>query len=92
MLSLELDQASERRLADEANKRGLTPESFAAQLLQEALSARADPASSPVGPSTSTSLDEWERELDRLIEDQDHTIPAIPDEALRRESLYEDRS
>jgi hypothetical protein len=37
------------------------------------------------------TLDEWERELDQLSDDVDPTIPPIPDEALRRESLYGDR-
>jgi hypothetical protein len=37
------------------------------------------------------TLDEWERALDRLSDDVDPAIPAIPDEALRRESLYADR-
>ena len=37
------------------------------------------------------SLDEWEKTLDELSDDIDPTIPPLPDEALKRESLYSDR-
>jgi hypothetical protein len=37
------------------------------------------------------TLDEWDRALDKLSDDVDPTIPPIPDEALRRDSLYGDR-
>jgi hypothetical protein len=37
------------------------------------------------------SLDEWEKTLDELSDDIDPTIPPLPDQALRRESLYADR-
>jgi predicted transcriptional regulator len=37
------------------------------------------------------TLDEWERKLDELSDDVDPAVPPIPDEALRRDSLYESR-
>jgi hypothetical protein len=92
MIVLELDHSSERRLAEEAGKLGLTPERYAVLLLHEAMMARADPTRPPIVPSSEKAAEEWERELDELIEDQDHSIPAIPDEALRRENLYQDWS
>ncbi len=88
MLNVDLDHASERRLALEARNRGLTVESYASLLLQAAIN---DPRNAP-GDSLAKSDEDWERELDDLIEDQDPSIPPIPDEALTRESLYEDRA
>jgi hypothetical protein len=91
MLNLELDQASERRLGDEARKRGLTLEKYAALLLQVMVRTRPDPAEFTIPFSLGATDEEWERELDDWIESQDASVPPIPDEALRRESLYEDR-
>ena len=91
MLNLELDQASERRLGDEARKRGLTPERYAVLLLQMMVRTGPDSAKSTILFSLGATNEEWERELDDWIESQDASIPPIPDEALRRESMYEDR-
>ncbi len=92
MLNLQLNLASERRLAEEARKLGLTPERYAVRLLQEAMSVRGNPSRPAVVPSNQITDEEWECELDGLIGDQDDSAPPIPDEALRRENLYEDRS
>jgi hypothetical protein len=44
------------------------------------------------GPLYETaSLDEWEKALDELGDDIDPMIPPLPNEALRRETLYADR-
>jgi hypothetical protein len=38
------------------------------------------------------TLDEWEKVLDQLSDDIDPAIPPLPDEALKRDSLYADRA
>jgi hypothetical protein len=90
MLNLELDQVSERRLGEEARKRGLTPERYAALLLQLMASTQPDPTEPTIPFALGATFEEWEKELDDWIESQDASVPSIPDEALRRESLYED--
>jgi hypothetical protein len=69
-------------LAAQVQSRGLTPQSYVERLLAEQVSPKA--AASP-----KLSLEEFEASLDELAQYSDK-IPLLPDEALSRESFYQD--
>ena len=70
------------QLAAQVQSRGLTPQSYIEHLLAEQVSQKAD--SSP-----KLSLEEFDASLDELAQYSDK-IPFLPDEALSRESFYQD--
>ena len=66
----------------QVQSRGLTPQSYVERLLAEQVSPKA--AASP-----KLSLEEFEASLYELAQYSDK-IPLLPDEALSRESFYQD--
>lgn len=69
-------------LAAQVRSRGLTPESYVEHLLAE--QAASDPT-----PPAGDSLQEFDAALDQLARFS-AKIPDLPDEALSRESIYQD--
>ena len=69
-------------LAAHVQSRGLTPQSYIEDLLAEQVSQKA--AASP-----KLTLEEFDAALDELAQYSDK-IPSLPDEALSRESFYQD--
>ena len=91
MIALELDQATETRLRAEASRRGLTAEKYVMMVLEVLVKTRMDSSEQEAPFYLSATDEEWERELQDWIDEQDTSAPPLPDEALRRENLYEDR-
>lgn len=88
-LNLDLSPAVESLLKERATGRGMTPEAYAKWLLEGALGL---PANGEVPFYLTATPEEWEREFDSLIEEMaDLDVPNLPDEAFRRENIYEDR-
>jgi hypothetical protein len=91
-LILELPPALAARLSEEAAHRGISTEAFARTLLEDALGW---PGAAPEGGRPSRkklTFEEWEREFDAMLEEcRDLELPDLPDEAFRRENMYEDR-
>ena len=80
----------ERRVRSLAKRRGLSPEQMLLGLVEAQLPREESAAN--VKPFYETaSTDEWSAALDRWAERLPSDAPPIPDEALRRENLYEDR-
>jgi hypothetical protein len=68
-------------LAAQVQSRGLTPESYVEHLLAEQLLQKT--------ATPRLSLEEFDASLDELAQ-YSEKIPVLPDEALSRESLYQD--
>jgi hypothetical protein len=87
VLNINIAPEVERRLREEAAKHGQDAAEYASALLSQILTA---------GASTrfyeTATHEEWERAFDAWVEShRDLTAPVIPLDALRRESMYEDR-
>ena len=88
-MTLEIKQPDvESRVRNLAHNRGISPE----QLLLDLIEAQLPPEDAERRPfyETATS-EEWNAALDHLAARFPQDAPLIPDEALRRENLYEDR-
>jgi hypothetical protein len=91
-LILDLPPAIEARLKAEAAHRGISTEDYARRLLEGALGW---PAYTPEGdrPFYETATrEEWLKRFHDMIDELALLdVPDLPDEALRRENMYEDR-
>jgi hypothetical protein len=86
-MTLDLTPDVERRLRQEAERRGVEADVYAAQLIERQL---------PPQPDNSDSLwdrltpEEWKKELRAYVESHDPTLPPLAPEAYERASFYED--
>jgi hypothetical protein len=77
----------------EAAKRGVDAEGYARTLLRNVLSSLAHTGGQDLLFYITATPDEWTREFHAFVQSfDDVTAPPIPEDALRRESLYQDRS
>ena len=83
-LTIDIPRELEGRLQEEAARRGVAAEELARTFLEERLLS---PAESPLWEKPG----EWERAFDAWIASQDPERPALPEEAMSRESFYGDR-
>ena len=81
-ITINIKPEIEAELARQAQVRGMDVTAYAASLLEDA----AKPSQSQVDDR---SLEEFEKSLDRMAQFSDK-IPALPDEAFSRESIYRD--
>jgi hypothetical protein len=81
-ITINIKPEVEAELARQAEIRGMDVPEYAATLLEQA----AKPTQSQV---TDRSIEEFEKSLDRIAQFSDK-IPALPDEAFSRESIYRD--
>jgi hypothetical protein len=84
-ISLDLTPAQEAAITQRAEARGITPEQWVMEFVN-----------SLVPPDTIEHLQDtdpegWFRQLREWAESHDRMTPLLSDEALRRESIYEDR-
>lgn len=80
----------ERRVRHLAKSRGLSPEEMLLGLVEAQLPREeSEPQARPFYETATT--EEWAAALDRWAARFPSDAPLIPDEALRRENLYEDR-
>ena len=82
IITINIKPEIEAELARQAQVRGMDVTAYAASLLEDA----AKPSQPQVDDR---SLEEFERSLDRMAQFSDK-IPALPDEAFSRESIYRD--
>ncbi len=91
-LTLELEPPLEQRLHELAARRGMSAEQYARMVLEVLMRAQIDPTEQDLPFYITATPEEWRREFHAWIESlKSIGAPPIPDEALRRESLYEDR-
>lgn len=83
-MTLTLSPELEQRVRAEAARHGQDAREYALSLLQIALPNEVPPW------NASPSLAERLAALDALAKAADPAVPLLPDEALRRETMYED--
>ncbi len=83
-IHVELDPEAAARLLAEATAQGLSLETIAERLLQEALAARAV-------PKGSLTVGEF-HEMLQALRTGSESLPALPTESFTRESFYEGRA
>lgn len=82
-LTLELSPELEAALREEAGRRGMQPEAYAAaDVLMNSL-----PLSTP---RVLRDHQAWLAQLQAWIDSHDRSVPPLPDEAVSRSSFYED--
>jgi hypothetical protein len=82
-IQIELNPQVMKRLAEEAQARGIALEQFAESLLEEAIASRTE-------PHGSLSVEELRAMLAAMAEGSDK-LPKLPTSAFARESFYGDR-
>jgi len=81
-ITINIRPETEAELARRAEMHGMDVPAYAATILEE--------ATKPAEPLvTDNSIEEFEKSLDRIAQFSDK-IPALPDEAFSRESIYRD--
>ena len=90
MITIALESWSEDRLRVAAEERGMSPEAYAGLILDTFIRTGLDPRKDPAPLYLTATAEEWEAETAGLIEGPGDSLPSIPDEALRREHVYED--
>ncbi len=86
-ITLELKPEIEARAAREAATRGVPVETFLAEVIEENLNGGKKKKSF----YETATIEEWSRELRAWAASHDRKTPALSDEAMSRESIYEDR-
>ena len=87
-VTIELKPETEKRLAEKAKRNGLPIKTFIEDILEEEV--KDEPKEKPFHKTA--SKEEWLAEFHRWVDShKDKNYPSIPDEALRRENMYEDR-
>ena len=82
-ITINIKPEVEAELARQAEIRGMDVPEYAATLLEQ--------AAKPTQPLvTDHNIEEFEKSLDRIAQFSDK-IPALPDKAFSRESIYRDR-
>ena len=94
---IDLAPEEETELSNAASREGMEPSEYAHRLLVEQLGL-ADRVAGPRAVVDKqppfyarATPEEWKREFEAWSQSHDQTSPLLSDEALRRESLYEDR-
>jgi hypothetical protein len=80
-ITINIKPEVEAELARQAEVRGMDVPAYAASLLER--------AAKPRQADVDRGLEEFEKSLDRIAQFSEK-IPALPDEAFSRESLYRD--
>ena len=92
-VTIELKPETEKRLAEKAKQNGLPIETFIEVFIEDNLEEETKTATAEKEKSfhETATKEEWLAEFHRWIDShQDKNYPSIPDEALRRENMYED--
>lgn len=89
-VTIKLKPEIEKRLAEKAKKNGLPIETFIEVFIEENLEEETKEKEKPFHETA--TKEEWQAEFRKWIDShKGKNYPSIPDEALRRENLYEDR-
>ena len=90
---IELKPETEKRLAEKAKQNGLPIETFIEVFIEDNLDEETENSAEEKEKSFSktATTEEWLAEFHRWVDShKDRNYPSIPDEALRRENMYED--
>ena len=88
-VTIELKPEIEKRLAKEADKKGLPIETFIEVFIEENLEEEKEEKEKPFYETA--TKEEWRAEFRKWLDShKGKNYPSIPDEALRRENMYED--
>lgn len=91
-VTLELKPETEKRLAKKAKENGLPIEDYLEVFIEDNLQDDVEAEEREKPFYETATKEEWIAEFDRWIEShRNENYPLIPDEALRRENMYEDR-
>ena len=93
-VTIELKPEIEKRLAEKAKKNGLPIETFVEVFIEDNLKDEAETLTEEKEkPFYETATkEEWRAEFRKWMDShKGKNYPSIPDEALRRENMYEDR-
>ena len=82
-VTIELKPEIEKRLAKEADKKGLPIETFIEVFIEETLERKNENSANEAEAS-----EKWFAELKEWAESHDRTTPPLSDEATRRENIY----
>lgn len=86
-LTIELSLEATAHLRAEATRRNKSAEEYAREVLEREL-----PLNEPLPFWATATKEEWLRAFHEWVEShRDIQTPPLPDEALRRENMYEDR-
>lgn len=89
-VTIELKPEIEKRLAKEADKKGLPIETFIEVFIEENLEEEKEEKEKPFYETA--TKEEWLAEFRKWIDShKDKDYPVLPDEAYDRENIYEDR-
>ncbi len=89
-ITIELKPETEKRLAKEADKKGLPIETFIEVFIEDNLKEEKPEKEKPFHETA--TREEWLGEFHRWVDShKDKNYPSISDEELRRENMYEDR-
>ncbi len=91
-VTIELKPEIEKRLAEKAKQSGLPIETFIEVFIEDNLEEEAKDEPRQKSFQETATKEEWSAEFHRWLDShKDKNYPSIPDEALRRENMYEDR-
>ncbi len=91
ILTIELKPETEKRLAEKAKQNGLPIETFIEVFIEDNLEETGDKPKEKNFREKMTK-EEWRAEFRKWMDShKGKNYPSIPDEALRRENMYEDR-
>jgi hypothetical protein len=85
-ITIDLPDPQAEKLAAKARAQGMTLEDWFRQVAAKEAEAPAVPAQVKRDP------EEWARRIDEWMDSHDPNTPVLPDEAMRRDSIYPDRS
>jgi hypothetical protein len=86
-LTLDLPKDLEASLASQAQAHGMTLEAWLQRIVAEHAHANAQPRSL----QDELTPEEWVRQFHAWTQSHDRTTPLLSDEAISRESIYQDR-
>ncbi len=91
-VTIELKPEIEKRLAKKAEENGVPIENYLEVFIEDSLAEETEDGSKKKPFYETATAEEWIAEFETWIDShKDKNYPSIPDEALRRENMYEDR-
>ena len=91
-VTIELKPETEKRIQERAKRRGKAIEAYLEDFIEENIVEESDKREKERPFHETATKEEWLVEFHRWLDShKDKNYPSIPDEALRRENMYEDR-
>lgn len=88
--TIELKPETQRLIEFRAEKNGVKVEAYLEEFIEESMGQQCGEAETTIDVNARKS--EWKERFNKWLEShKDKGYPSIPDDALRRENMYEDR-